>query len=132
MVKDFPTFHGQMFLGGPVKTDSLFFIHTLGEMVEDSIEIMDGLYWGGDVQIIKELISINRISPGEIKFFAGYSGWVAKQLEGELTKNSWLVSNIKTNQVMSGDPETLWDNTLQELGEEYEFWTTLPNDPTLN
>ncbi|MCD4737049.1 MAG: YqgE/AlgH family protein, partial [Bacteroidales bacterium] len=30
ILKNFPTFHGQMFLGGPVKTDSLFFIHTLG------------------------------------------------------------------------------------------------------
>ncbi len=56
ILKDFPDFGGPLYLGGPVSNSSLFFIHTLGDVIENSQEIMDGLYWGGDIESVKELI----------------------------------------------------------------------------
>ncbi|MBN1340679.1 MAG: YqgE/AlgH family protein [Bacteroidales bacterium] len=131
-IKGFPQFKARVFLGGPVKTDSLFFIHTLGNLIDESLEIMPGLFWGGDIETVKELISINRVTTDQIKFFAGYSGWVSKQLEGELTRNSWVVSNIKPEQVMLSDPDTLWNNTLKWMGGDYAYWTSFPHDPAMN
>lgn len=132
VIKDFPFFEAPVFLGGPVKTDSLFFIHTLGKIIDDSLEIMEGLYWGGDIEMVKELITINRIAPNEIRFFAGYSGWVSQQLQGELDRNSWVVSTIRPELVMNSDPETLWSNALTDLGGEYSHWINFPSDPGMN
>ena len=44
IVKDFPDFDGKLFVGGPVETESLFFIHTVGYAIEGSLEIGKGLY----------------------------------------------------------------------------------------
>lgn len=131
-IKGFPPFNAKVFLGGPVKTDSLFFIHTLGDLIGESVEIMPGLFWGGDIETVKELIAINKVSPIDIKFFAGYSGWVSKQLEGELERNSWVVSMIKPEQIMLSDPDSLWSNSLKWLGGDYSYWTSFPQEPAMN
>jgi len=132
IVKDFPSFDTPVYLGGPVKTDSLYFIHTLGDEIENSLEINEGLYWGGDIEVVKELITIGKIDPKDIKFFVGYSGWVSKQLDGELARNSWLVANIKAKEVMEADPDKMWKKTVKNLGGDYAYWTNFPSDPTLN
>ena len=132
VLQDFPIFDTPVYLGGPVKTDSLYFIHTLGEQIDNSLEIKEGLYWGGDIQVVKELITIGKIEPDEIKFFVGYSGWVSRQLEDELAKNSWLVSNIKAKQVMQENSEELWNSTIKQLGKDYAYWTNFPSDPSMN
>jgi putative transcriptional regulator len=132
ILHDFPEFDSTVYLGGPVKTDSLYFIHTLGDRLENSLEILQGLYWGGDIELVKELIKLGKITPQEIKFFIGYSGWVSKQLEAELERNSWLVANIKANQIMNSDPVKLWDESLKKLGGDYAYWTNFPSDPVMN
>jgi putative transcriptional regulator len=132
VLQDFPQFDAPVYLGGPVKTDSLYFLHTLGNQLENSLEITNGLFWGGDIEVIKEMISIGKITTKDIKFFVGYSGWVSKQLEGELARNSWLVSSIKCWQVMEANPDKLWKESLKKLGKEYAFWTNFPSDPIMN
>ena len=132
VVKGFPEFDGKVYLGGPVQSDSLFFIHTLGDKIGNSMEIFKGLYWGGDIEAVQELINLKVLSPDQIRFFVGYSGWAPKQLEGELKRNSWAVSQIDLNTLLNTQPSSLWDHALNELGAKYSFWTNFPDDPGLN
>ncbi len=132
VIKNFPNFDSKIYLGGPVKTDSLFFIHTMGEEIEDSMPIIKGLYWGGDLEIVKEMIVLNRLNPENIRFYIGYSGWMPKQLEMELKRDSWVVSDIDVDSVMFANPDYLWKNTLEKLGGQYKLWTNFPTEPTLN
>jgi len=132
ILQDFPEFNAPVYLGGPVKTENLYFIHTKGEIIEESLEILNGLYWGGDIEHVRELIAIGKLTPSDIKFFVGYSGWVSKQLEGELAKNSWLVSKIKAQQVMDMNATDMWDAVIKSLGRDYAYWTNFPSDPALN
>jgi len=132
VVKGFPQFDAPVFLGGPVKTDTLFFLHTKGNLIDNSMEIINGLFWGGDIEHVKEMIVLDQIKPTEIKFFAGYSGWVSKQLEGELSRNSWLVANTKVSDIMQPNTSKMWDKNVKRLGVEYAYWTNFPSDPSLN
>ncbi len=132
VVNEFPKFDGQLYMGGPVKTDSLFFVHTLGSAVEGSMKIMDGLYWGGDIEVVKEMMKLNKITPEEIRFFIGYSGWESNQLEDELNQNSWVVSNTHVGQVINTNPTELWTNIIKTLGKDYQQWVNYPIDPSLN
>ncbi|MCK4568949.1 MAG: YqgE/AlgH family protein [Bacteroidales bacterium] len=132
IVTDFPEFGGQLFLGGPVSNSSLFFIHTLGKLVENSLKIMEGLYWGGDIESIRELMLLKQINPNQIRFCVGYSGWSSKQLDDELQKNSWLVSGLPAEALMNTEPDKLWEYALKKLGDEYSYWENFPIDPELN
>lgn len=132
VVKDFPEFDAPLYLGGPVQNENLFFIHTLGDKIEHSNEIIEGLYWGGDIEQVKEMITLKLIEPENIRFYIGYSGWSPKQLNNELKRNSWVVSRTSSSNLMQAKPEILWDSSLKNLGEEYSIWTRFPSDPASN
>ena len=100
---DFPDYTHEVFVGGPVGNDSLFYIHTLGDMIKGSIRVKDELYWGGDFEELKAVIATGKVQSDQIKFFVGYSGWSAGQLDDEITENSWLVTEADIKQIMKNE-----------------------------
>ncbi|MFO7721148.1 MAG: YqgE/AlgH family protein, partial [Gillisia sp.] len=82
----------KVYNGGPVEQDNLYFIHKVPELIPESIEIANGIYWGGNFEVVKELILNDLINEKQIRFFLGYSGWDAQQLKDELDSNAWIIS----------------------------------------
>jgi putative transcriptional regulator len=131
ILSDFPEFDAPVFLGGPVKTDSLFFIHTK-DNIDNSLKIMDGLYWGGDIEMIKGLMDIKMITENDIRFFIGYSGWSPSQLDEEISEKSWVLSHSTADEIICKDPEKQWGNYLKNMGKDYAIWANFPADPAYN
>jgi putative transcriptional regulator len=132
IVKDFPDFDASVYIGGPVKTDNLFVLHTLGSKIPSSSKIIEGLYWGGDIDVIKSMIEDKKIHPQNIRFFIGYSGWEADQLNRELKENSWVVTKLKSEKILHESPTDMWKNILKSMGEDYSMWINYPLDPMMN
>jgi len=129
VVADFPDFDAQFSLGGPVATNTIYFIHTLGELIPGAIKISTDLYWGGDFEFLKFLILQNQVQLHQIRFFIGYSGWSGNQLDDEMNANSWLVSKTTIDFIM-GKPTGLWEKVVACTN--YKNWTNIPEDPTYN
>lgn len=132
LIDDIPESSFIIHNGGPVSTDTLQFIHTLGNRIPHSLKISENLYWGGDFETVRALIKQNAIHASEIRFFIGYSGWDKNQLQQELTNNTWVIHSIDTHTVMHGHDEQLWIDLLTRMGEKYRIWTNFPAHPTLN
>lgn len=128
----YPHFNPPLYLGGPVQTDSLFFVHRLGKLIEGSLPVQGGLYWGGHIDQIKEMIAKQRITESDIRFFVGYSGWSANQLNEEIKRNSWVVSETNMQQLMDVDDSTMWERALDSAGSEFREWKNYPTDPAMN
>ena len=120
-------------IGGPVSAKNLYYIHTLGEALPNSIHVVDNIYAGGDFDLLKEGIDTGTIKANQVRFFLGYSGWVEKQLNGELKQNSWLVSEIENSaQIMDVDYDTIWKDYMVKQGGKYKAFANFPKDPALN
>lgn len=132
VTNEFAGFDADLYLGGPVQINSLFYIHTKGELVKDSLKIIDDVYWGGDIHEIRDLISSGKMTEKDIRFFAGYSGWEPKQLNREMKENSWIVINGLKRFVFNIRPSHLWKQLVLNLGKEYAPWVNYPADPTMN
>ena len=123
----------KVFNGGPVEQDNLYFIHSTPELIPDSIEISDGIYWGGDFNIVSELINRNEINDSDIRFFLGYTGWGSNQLSDELDANTWIISkNIYQKDIIQKSQVSFWKEKMLELGGEYSIWSNAPEDPSYN
>ncbi|MES2837692.1 MAG: YqgE/AlgH family protein [Bacteroidota bacterium] len=122
----------QLFVGGPVAKDSLFFIHNKGELIKNSTSIGNNLYWGGDFDSIKKFINSGKLTEDDIKFFVGYSGWDANQLERELEEETWIISDFEKAQALSYRSEDMWRDALKKLGGDFSLLINYPDDPTLN
>ncbi len=129
---DFPEFDANVFLGGPVAADSIFFIHKLGEKLPGSIKVLGNLFWGGDFDALKNLISKGFVKPTDIHFFLGYSGWDAGQLEDEIKDDSWLVTDVEENAVMRDANDVSWTDFVKKAGNRYSIWENYPENPSFN
>lgn len=125
--------HFKIYNGGPVEQDNLYFIHNVPELITDSIEISNGIYWGGDFESAKALINAGSLSKNNIRFFLGYSGWSAQQLEAELQDNAWIVTpNGYKSDIIGKSSSSFWKEKIMELGGEYVIWGNAPENPSLN
>lgn len=123
----------QVYNGGPVEQDNLYFIHKVPHLIANSLEISNGIYWGGD--FIKTIDHINNkiICEEDIRFFLGYSGWSSLQLDQELLSKSWVVvKNDYESAIIQKSSVAFWKEKMMELGGDYLLWSNAPENPGLN
>lgn len=121
-----------IFYGGPVQPNSLHFIHRCPGLITGGEPVTDKIFWGGEFDEVKELLTDNKLTENDIKFFAGYSGWSAGQLEEEMKTGSWLTTFGSSNIVFNKNENQIWKEALKQMGGEYEQIINYPLDPSLN
>lgn len=131
-IDDIESFKAPLYLGGPVQTDTLHYIHRMGNKLEGSVEIVPGLFWGGNFEALKVMINNKQVTVNDIHFFLGYSGWATGQLEAEMKEQSWLTHEARAEHIFNQAPDNLWKTILKEKGGDYAIMVNFPEDPALN
>lgn len=122
-----------VYMGGPVAANTLHYIHRCPHKIDNGIEIWDGIYWGGEFEQIKELITSYQLKEDEVKFFMGYSGWTPGQLDDELREDAWIVANkFEADNIFSNNEHNLWKEVVIGLGQRYAHIANFPENPMLN
>lgn len=121
-----------VYVGGPVEADSLFYIHQAGDIVPKSVHVADNIYFGGEWETVRSLIADGILHEHNIKLCLGYSGWTSGQLDEEIKKKSWVVSNILSDKLFEYPDADLWKYVVQNLDKKYENWINFPAHPVLN
>ena len=119
-------------MGGPVAPDTLHYLHNLGHFIPKSVHVEGDIYWGGDIDAIRDLIRTRSVNPDQIRFFLGYSGWSAGQLEREIKENSWVITRAKSDTIMSSRGSDSWKRVLRSLKNKYRVWADFPDSPDMN
>lgn len=122
----------EVFIGGPVGTNTLHFLHQYPEFIPGGKKMGDGLYWGGDFKKLLNFINQHPFHPNKLKFFMGYSGWSEGQLENELHQKSWFIAPPKPQIIFSSIDETVWRQSIDLLDDHYKALKNYPLDPQLN
>lgn len=120
-----------LFQGGPVQLDSALGLVTFrggeepppgSKRLFDSIAIVD-------LDTAPEMVMPD---VGGLRIFAGYAGWSSGQLEGELARGSWMVVDSQPDDLLTDDPDHLWERVLRRQRGELAFVAYFPSDPELN
>lgn len=130
-VSEVPCHRDQLiFLGGPCE-GPLVALHTDEFLLE--IEVLPGIYFSAGKEKLERLASQTNGKPA--KFFAGYAGWGAGQLEAEIARGSWSVMPARPEHVFEFEEE-LWQRTRRFVADA--AWRSAlhikhaPPDPRLN
>jgi putative transcriptional regulator len=120
---------GPVHFGGPVE-GPLMAIHSDPAAAE--LNVFADVYFTADLDNIERLVASDE---GPIRFYVGYAGWGAGQLERELREGSWATPEATPDHVFASDAD-LWHAVTRALSA-----TTLlsvlgikriPEDPSVN
>ena len=122
---------GVLFHGGPVSTEGALAIALL--RTRDDVPV-------GFKEVVGQLGLVDLDTPVELldgsleglRIFAGYAGWGAEQLVGEIDEGSWYVVPAQALDVFRIDPDELWRDVLRRQPGELAWHSTRPVDPGLN
>ena len=125
-------FDAELWLGGPVQTDTLHYLHPFGDAVESALPVLDGVFWGGAFDELRRGIEAGDVHTESVRFFVGYLGWGPGQLDAEVDDGAWIVLDGDGDLVFAESDDALWRQLLRRMGGEYALLSTFPDDPSLN
>jgi len=131
-IEGFEGWNEYLNMGGPVAPDTLHYLHNMGDLIPKSVLVDGNTYWGGDIDSIRELIKTGKIKQSQIRFFLGYSGWSAGQLESELKEDSWVIAKVKSDIILNNSSDDTWKRVLRSFKNKYRMWADFPDSPEMN
>jgi putative transcriptional regulator len=121
-----------VYYGGPVQMNTVHFLHRYPEKIPGGVEVLKGIYWGGDFDSVVDLINSGDFNADKIRFYIGYSGWSNGQLEAEMKEKTWLTVEATKKLIFHKHAEEIWKDSLKLMGGDYEMMINFPIDPQLN
>jgi len=122
-----------VYVGGPVAGNQLFYLHDAKEPMGECFDCENGIYFSGDIDNLKEQFVRYKGLPFHTKFFIGYSGWSAGQLEGEIESLAWIVAkNIPMDFIFEKETARLWGKCMELQGPKFSMIAKFPKNPQEN
>ena len=99
-----------VFWGGPVDVKEIFILHSI-EYQSESTKNYGDISISQDYNILFD-IAENK-GPKKSLIIFGYSGWGSGQLEGEMERDHWILSDIDLNITFDKDSNTKWNKAFK-------------------
>ena len=104
-----------VFIGGPLAPSAMFVIHSSDYYVDrKTIKVCENIAVTGSKEITDDLQKGK--GPKSVLFTLGYSGWAPGQLEDEIMRDSWFISQKFENLIFQTDYQSKWKDALLLIG----------------
>lgn len=123
-----------VYCGGPVEANALLILHNSTEHDQEYPEIVPGVFVGTSADIFDRVVAHSREPDPTFRYrlFAGYAGWGAEQLEGEIARGDWFVLPASPTYIFCEDPYEIWDELLRDFHAAHRIIPGSQEDPELN
>lgn len=124
-----------IFHGGPVQVDSAIGVVTVpglpggGSSEVMGVQLLFGHTGVVDLDAPPPVVAAHL---GGMRVFAGYAGWAADQLEGEIRRGDWFVVEYEPRDAFVDDASQLWARVLRRQRDNLQFVALYPSDPEMN
>ena len=99
-----------VFWGGPVDVKEIFILHST-EYQSDTTKNYGNISISQDYNILFDMAE-NK-GPEKSLVIFGYSGWGSGQLEGEMERDHWILSDINLDIIFNKESNTKWDKAYK-------------------
>ena len=123
--EDLAAHRGSFYWGGPLSQSTVRALLRTDTPPEDAVRVFDSVY----LVDMDEALLATAPSAAKLRFFAGYAGWAAGQLEHELALNSWLIVPATQELVFAEDTDGIWRKLLssQQFRAAVDFYDEADN-----
>jgi len=106
----FSRFTDPIFFGGPVAQQGLFALFQSDKYSGAAVPMLPEVW----LAVLPDSVDglVNK-PPARIRFFSGYAGWAPGQLQGELNRGDWLVTDADAKTIFMKDTSLLWQDLVR-------------------
>ena len=101
-----------IFLGGPVEPDALLFAFRSRSKPPKALFVADDIYVSGFSEVLAEILK-HPENAAQQRFFTGFSGWAAGQLEDEIAEGGWYVLRFDARTIFDMNPVTMYEELFR-------------------
>lgn len=111
---DYPQGVDPVYVGGPVNERSVNLVHTDDFTSSNTLHTGTGIDISSDTLMIEKLVCGNK--PKHYRLAAGASAWAPGQLDFEISKNYWLIADLRHETVFETTGEQQWESAIEQVG----------------
>lgn len=97
----------KVYFGGPVAIERVSFIFRADKRHEHATEILDGVYFSVNAELLRELLARDKPMEG-MRIFIGHSAWARGQLENEIARGDWTLAPADAKAIFDRKSELPW------------------------
>jgi putative transcriptional regulator len=103
---------GPVHIGGPEMFETLF-VMVRRNPGGQSLRLLDDLFVTGTAETIQQIIEQ---TPNDARYLVGFVGWTDGELESEVERGLWLVTEPDAGVVFRDDTGSMWEELVKRLG----------------
>lgn len=104
-------YDGELHGGGPVSIHRVFMLIRSDAAPGSAQHVFADVYASHSRDLLDDM-DRKLFSAGSLRFYAGYAGWGAGQLDAEIARGDWHVATATVEAVFGNDPERVWRQLL--------------------
>jgi putative transcriptional regulator len=97
----------KVYFGGPVEIQSVSFLFRSDKPLEHATEVLDGVYFSADGDLLRQLLGRDKPMEG-LRIFVGFSGWARGQLEAEIGRGDWTLEPANATTIFDPKSQRPW------------------------
>lgn len=105
--KHFASDKNDLFLGGPIRPDTIFVLLKSHRKQKDMTHIADDIYFSPGISAMIHGME-HSVKGDAARAYAGYTGWAAGQLEKEVHDGDWIVIQANTDIIFTEENDSIW------------------------
>lgn len=105
--KSLARLHDKLYFGGPVETDSVWFLFRAAKQPKNAVPAFDGVYLSASRDLLRQLLARDKPMDG-LRVFVGHSGWAPGQLEAEIAEGDWKLEHADSDGLFGRKREHPW------------------------
>lgn len=102
------------YYGGPVEANRVMLLVRSPSPLKEAELIVEGVYSSASRDVLDDILGRKARAP-EFRMYSGYAGWGPGQLEGEIARGDWYVTDANEETVFHETPEDVWPGLISRF-----------------
>jgi putative transcriptional regulator len=96
-----------VYYGGPVEGHRILMLIRSGEKPEESGRVFGNVYVSSSGNTLERMIGAHKPEK-QLRFYAGYAGWLPGQLDGEVSRGDWHIVRADADSIFEKKSSEIW------------------------
>jgi len=109
-----------VYYGGPVEGHRMLMLIRSGEKPEGSGRVFGNVYVSASMDTLERMLGSHK-TERQFRMYAGYAGWMPRQLDWELSRGDWLIVSADAGSIFEKKSSEIW-RELFHRGSDIQVW----------